>query len=156
MLMERFKELIQKANRAIKTADHLTYMTFPLVNDTRLLITIVENIHSAVINGMDALLYYDWLFKRISQLPQDFRSRLEIFKGYSIPRYNISRENITLIQDIEAIINHRNKSPMEFVRKDRLVLCTNDYNMRTINFLKVKNYTNQAKSFVKKVNSILS
>jgi len=154
--MEKFKELIQKANRAIKTADHLTYMTFPLVNDTRLLITIVENIHSAVINSMDALLYYDWLFKRISQLPQDFRSRLEIFKGFSIPRYNISRENVALIQDMEAIINHRNKSPMEFVRRDHLVLCTKDYNMRTINFLKVKGYTNQAKSFVKKVNSIIS
>lgn len=154
--MEKFKELIQTANRAIKTADHLTYMTFPLVNDTKLLITIVENIHSAVINSMDALLYYDWLFKRISNLPLDFRSRLEIFKSYSIMRYNIPRDSVMLIQDIDSIVSHRRKSPMEFVRKGELVLCTNDYNMKTINFIKVKEYTNQAKDFVRKVNSILS
>jgi len=154
--MEKFKELIQTANRAVKTADHLTYMTFPLVNDTKLLITIVENLHSAVINSMDALLYYDWLFKRISNLPLDFRSRLEIFKSYSIMRYNIPRDSVVLIQDIESIINHRRNSPMEFVRKGELVLCTNNYNMKTINFIKVKEYTNKAKDFVRKVNSILS
>lgn len=154
--MERFKELIQKANRAIKTADHLTYMTFPLVNDTRLLITIVENLHSAAVDSMDALLYYDWLFKRISQMPEDFRSRLEIFRRYSVMRYNLPRESALLIQDINELVDHRRKSPMEFVRRDKLVLCTNDYRMKTVNFAKVKNYNNQVKELVKKVNSILS
>lgn len=153
--MERFKELIQKANRALKTADHLTYMTFPLVNDTKLLITIVENLHSAVIDSMDALLYYDWLFKRISELPADFRSRLEIFKNYSINRYDIPRKSVILIQDIYEIVDHRKRSPMEFIRRGQLVLCTNDYKMKTVNFAKVKDYTNQAKDFIRKVNSIL-
>lgn len=154
--MERFKELIQKANRAIKTADHLTYMTFPLVNDTRLLITIVENLHSAAVDSMDALLYYDWLFKRISQMPEDFRSRLEIFRRYSVMRYNLPRESALLIQDINELVDHRRKSPMEFVRRDKLILCTNDYRMKTVNFAKVKSYNNQVKELVKKVNSILS
>jgi len=154
--MEKFKELIQTANRAIKTADHLTYMTYPLVNDTKLLITIVENIHSAVISSMDALLHYDYYYKRISQLPMDFRSRLDIFKGYTIGKYNLARDSVVLIQDINGIMSHRSKSPVEFIRKGELVLCTNDYKMKSINFIKVKDYTNQAKDFVRKVSSILT
>ena len=78
--MEDFLELLSEANRAFKTADHLTYVTYPLVQETKLLIAIVENLYSALIKSIEAILEYDQLYKRISLLPQDPQSRLEIFK----------------------------------------------------------------------------
>lgn len=153
--MEQFQELLASANKSFKIADHLTYITYPLVNDIKLIITILDNLHKALISGMDALLYYEYLYKRLSFMPGDFNSKIEVFKSYCIPRYNIARESLVLVGDINRIVEHRRNSPTEFVRSGKYVMCTSDYKMRVLNFDKVKNYTMLTRGFIDKLNGIL-
>ncbi len=42
--MEKFQEHLSKADSLIKTADHLVYITFPLIKENRLLKKILEDI----------------------------------------------------------------------------------------------------------------
>jgi len=144
-----------EANKAFETADHLTYVTYPLVNDLKLLLHIVDQLNLALSKGMDALLYYDYIYKRISNIPNDFNRKLDIFKNHTSRRYGISRETIVLISDVAEIINKRKEAPMEFSRKDKYVIAYENYRLKTITLDKVKSYLNEGKGFVKKLNEVL-
>jgi hypothetical protein len=153
--MEEIFQLIDKSNKYFKTADHLTYVTYPLIKDVKLLINIIENLYQAMVYGMNAILEYDKLFKRISQFPEDFETKIDIFKTSCAKRYNINREYIVMIEDLKSILDHRNKSPVEFIRRDKFVICNGSFKMKTLNYNKVKDFVNNVKPFIIKINKIL-
>lgn len=152
--MERVIALVKDANKLLKTADHLIYMTYPLVKDIKLLTVVIDNLHKSLSNVMDAVLTYDRLYKRIPLLPEDYASKFELFKTKCAPRYNIPRENILLMEDIKKIIEHRKNSPIEFARQDKFVIYDRSFRMRTINYEKIKNYLNEVKVFMARINQI--
>ncbi len=154
--MEEVFKLVSKAKKLYETADHLTYVTFPVVNEIKLLVTITENLHSALVHGMNALLQYDRLYKRIPPLNTDFTSRFEVFKTKCVPRYNIDRSIILLMQDLKDIIEKRKESPMEFQRKNKFVICSHDYKMKTLSLGKVKEYLSQSKPFFTRLDMIFN
>jgi len=154
--MEEFVRLVKEANGALKTADHLTYVTYPLVNDVKLLIKIIENLHSAVVLGMYALLYYDRLYKRIGPLAENFDSRYSVFVNKTARRYNINTEVLMLIRELRELVEHHRISPIEFARKDKYLICSSDYrNMKNVTVEKIKKFLSKAKPFILEVNKIL-
>ena len=152
--MEIVLGLVEKANKSFETADHLAYVTYPLLKETKLIMTVAENLYSAFICGMDAFLAYERMYKRIHELPNDFNSRFEIFKNKIVPRYGIDREQVLLISDLKRIIDYRRKSPVEFVRNDKLFICSDTYKMQTISYDKIKDYINKSKPFFTTLNRV--
>ena len=63
--MEQFQIERELAKQKIKVADHIISVTYPLVKDPKLLLGVLENIHSALMHCISAILEYDRLFKRI-------------------------------------------------------------------------------------------
>jgi len=152
--MERFLQLVKEANRAFETADHLAYVTYPLVNDNKLIISIAENLFKALSTGMEAILYYDRLYKRIMHLPTDFNSKLEVFKQNSIHRYNIGREIVQVMNELAEVVDARNKSSVEFQRRNKFIICSNDYKLKTLTINKIKEQINLSKPFMNKLNIV--
>ncbi len=103
---------------------------------------------------MDSLLYYERYYKRLSFIPEDFQSRLELFKRVA-EKYNIDRESVQLIRDIKGICDFRAKSPMEFARRDKFIISDDEFKLKTINYEKIKDYLNKSKVFISKVNKIV-
>lgn len=152
--MQEILNSLNQANKLLKTADHLVYVTYPLLKDNKLIITMAENLAGSMIKAMDALLYYEKYYKRIYHFPQDFRSKLEIFKNIC-NHYNIPRNYLSLMQDLNDIIEKRKTSNMEFIRNDKYIICNNNYEMITLNYEKIKEYLNTSRFFINKVNFIL-
>jgi len=153
--MQEASKYLSEANKLLRTADHLTYVTYPLVKDNKLIISIIKSLADAMSKAVDALLYYDKYYKRIMTLPKDFQSRLEIFRGNCAPRYNINVAYLTLIKDLKTIEYESGRAPMEFVRKDQYVIAQNNFKIRTLTYQKVKDYVNLSKGFFEKINSIM-
>ena len=153
--MEKLKELVKKANQYLNTADHLTYVTYPLVKDIKLLFNIVENLNKALNYGMEAILRYDKLFKRISPYPDNFEAKFLIFQKSCVMRHAIKGEQVSLIEELNTIITKYKKSPMVFQRKDKLVISNHHYRLKTLTINDIKNYLPNAKLFILKVNNIL-
>ena len=152
---ELYLDLINQANKAVRIADHLIYVTYPLVNDIKLMVTIIENLNKSLLMAVEALLQYEYLYKRISHMPKELNGQIEMFKSYCIPRYGIPRESLLLVGDVNRIVEHRKKSPIEFIRSEKFVMCTSDYKMRVLNMNKVKNFNSQAKVFISKISGVL-
>ena len=52
MIMENVKFLIDEANKLINRADHLLYITYPLVKDNKIIINIAENVNNGLITAV--------------------------------------------------------------------------------------------------------
>jgi len=147
--------LLKEANLSLNRADHMLYMTYPLVKDNKLIVSILEHLNSSVNYAMDAVLYYERMYKRIELFPDNFEVKFDIFKGKCSQKYNIEREILVLIEDLKKISNERKKSKMEFVKEEKYVICTSNYATRVLTIDKLKEYLNTSKVFLRKVNLIL-
>lgn len=154
--MEQFQILRDKALQKIQVADHMLFMTYPLVKDPKLLLAIIENIFASLDYGMSALLQHERLFKRIPPYHDTFPSRFEIFKDKMIQKYDLSPRHANLINEIKGIISEHKKSPVEFARKDKFVICSPSYSLKTIDINLVKKYVFETKVFVNNINKIVS
>ena len=153
--MEKLKSLLYDANKLFETADHLAYVTYPLIKDTKLLTTVADNLHNALLKSMEALLHYDRLYKRIPPYGTSFIEMFQIFKSRCAPRYSIPREGIMVLQDLHEFIETRKKSTLEFSRRDKFVIATREYRLSALTLDKLKNYIYQSKRFLAQVNNIL-
>ena len=151
--MDTFKNLIYEANKSFNTADHLAYITYPLVNDTKIISLITEHLFNALEKGMDALLYIERLYKRIPQYSNSFEIKLELFKKI-ISRYGINKEYINILKELKEIREYKQKGPLSFTKKNKLIICSSTYKLKTITLNKIKKFIAQIKSFIQLLNII--
>jgi len=149
--MQNILNSIKVSKQAFAKADHLVYMTYPTVKEVKLLYSAIEALNSALLNSLDALLSYELLYKRISPFPKDLNSKLIIFKDYCVRKHNFQPEVSILIQGLQKIIKARKDSPMEFARKGKLVICSDDYKMKVIDDKIVKKYLIVSRAFITQV-----
>ncbi|MBL7055872.1 hypothetical protein ISS07_03095 [Candidatus Woesearchaeota archaeon] len=154
--MEKFQELEMQAKKKLQLADHIATMTYPLVQDSKLLMSSIENIFLAYSYGMGSVLHYDLLFKHIPQFPENFNSKFDLFKEKCMRKHDLDPDHLSVMKDLRDIVLAHKKSPVEFTRKENFVMCNDDYRLRTISMKEVKNYLEKAKLFIKSVNSIVN
>ncbi|MBU0615001.1 MAG: hypothetical protein KJ601_02820 [Nanoarchaeota archaeon] len=146
--MEHYDGLRDVAKKKLQIADHMLTMTYPFVKDPKILLAVMDNVFLAMVNGVASILSYERTYKRIPPFQDTFVSKFNMFKQKCAPKYNIDRSYLDTIQEIKELIHEHKKSPMEFSRKDSFVICTNDYDLKTITLDTLKEYISKAKSFI--------
>ncbi len=146
--MERFQELREQAKKKLHVADHMLTMTYPLVQDSKLLLAVMQNIFLALTYSIGSILYYERAFKTIPPFQDNFSSKFNMFKAKIVNKYKIDNEYVKFILDVKDVILQHKQSPVEFVRKDRFVICSEEYKIKTISLDNMREYLNKAKSFL--------
>lgn len=149
--MEKFQENLKQAIRSLQIADHMTYVTFPLVNEQRLLLKIFDEIYKTIINCINAILNYEYLYKRI-QLYINNRENIRTFANKCAKTYNLSNEQIKRILEILELNKKHKQSAMEFVKKNRVVILSDNLKTQTLDIQKIKEYLLLAKQFLMQAN----
>lgn len=144
--LEKWQECFNEARKQFKVADHMTYVTFPLLNDYRLLGKILVGLSEAASNLIKAFLYYEYSFKRVP-LYRDPVMNLKTFAEKVAPRY-FERENLDKIIQILDIHKKHKQSPMEFVKNDKFVILLGD-KYETLTLDKIKEFVICVKKVLK-------
>ncbi len=152
--MEKYHELFLKSKKTFNTADHLTYITYPLIKDVKVIISITENIYLSVVNAMDSLIEYDILYKRIGPQPSGFDSRFEIFKSNLKERYGIEKEYIDLIKNLRDIITCNKGNYTTLMKENRLYIYSSDFRTKSLDVEELKNFLVKTKKFINKLGVI--
>ncbi len=148
-------ELQDKAKRSLAVADHMAHVTFKLFNDPKILLAILENLNIALESSMNALLIHEREKKNIHAFADNFEHRYKIFKDQVAPRHGIEDLHLKLIRDVRGVMQSHKKSPVEFVRNDRFVICNDDYDMKTLSVDQIKQYVIWTKGLLAKVDEAL-
>ena len=152
--MEKFLERIILAEKTIQTADHMIYVTFPLIKDKRLLLKILLEIKDAVSDCISSILQYEYICKRIN-LYKDPKSNFKIFVEKCTARYKITKEEIALIIELFDFVEKHRESPFEFIKNDKIVILSNGLKPKTLTVEKIKEFLVLAKNILKKTRELL-
>ncbi|MFO8016374.1 MAG: hypothetical protein R6U32_04670 [Candidatus Woesearchaeota archaeon] len=153
--MDRARDAAEKAVRNLKIADHMLTQTYPSVRDSRLLLSVMENVFLSMTNSMAAILHHERAHKRIPPFQNNFESKFNMFKLKVAHRHNIDKEYMSLISALKNTLVAHKKSPVEFSRKDVFVICSDSYDMKTVSVENVRDYVNKAKGFVRTMQGIV-
>ena len=148
--MEKYQTQITAAIKSLKLADHFVYVTLPVIHEQRLLLKIFDEIHTAIIHTIEAVLHYETLYRRIRDY-DSLTNKLEAFQKCA-KNYNISLQQIDQINQIIVVHNARTKSAMEFVRKEKVVIMSDNLTTKTLDARTIKKQLLLAKELVVAVN----
>ncbi|MFH1359125.1 MAG: hypothetical protein ABIH37_04505 [archaeon] len=148
--MEEFEKNLQDAVKHLKIADHMTYVTFPLVNEHRLLLKIFDEIYLSIVFCVNTILNYEYLYKRI-KLYSDYDSNLDTFIKVA-KNYSLSNEQIKRIKEIINLNKKHKKSAIEFVKRDKVVIMSDNLGTQVLDLVVIKQYLLLAKELLMKVN----
>jgi hypothetical protein len=153
--MEKFLEYIQEAEKIIQKVDHIIYITYPLIKDKRLLLKILLETKIAIANCINSILHHEYIYKKIT-LYKDTKTNFKTFNEKCALRYEITKEEIKLILELFDIVKKHNKSSMEFMRNEKIVILSENLSPEIITIEKVKEFFILGKNILKKTkNGIL-
>ena len=131
------KTYLNNAWKKYEVANYLLKTTYPAVKDPKLLLTVLSNIHSSLQEAMNYLLG-----------PQlTFREKLADLQRKGI--------KINFIQELHEILESHQKSPLEFTRQNKFIICNDNYNLRYLTADKIKEFLTQNEIFLKKIDALL-
>ena len=148
--MEKYIESLETAQKALQIADHMTYITFPLVKEKRLFLKILSELSISILNTINSVLQYEYYKKRI-QIYKDARDNFNTFKELSL-RYGIGPEQLRKLIEIIDLSEKHKKSPFEFVRNDKIIIMSEGMQTETLSLEKIKALLLETKDFLRKVN----
>jgi len=147
--MQKFLENLEEAETIIKTADHLTYVTFPVVRDQKLLLKIILELKKGIANCINSILQYEYICKKIS-LSKNPETNFKTFVEKSSKHYKITGDEIKKILELFDIVKKHQTSSMEVAKESKFIMLSENMQPTEINLEKTKEFTALAKSILKK------
>jgi len=148
--MEKFLENLDEAQKIIMAMDHLVYVTFPLIKDKKMLIRIAMETKKAIALCINSILQNDYLYKRI-KLYSNQQENFLTFREKCAPRYEISKEDINKITSLFELVKKHKKSPLEFVRNEKVIIMSEDFYPEILTLEKTKEFVVLAKNLLLKI-----
>jgi len=149
--MNEFMDLRERAKKNIQIADHMITMSYPLFKDPKILVSAVNSLLKAMENAISSVLEYEKLFKRIPIYHDSLDVKANLFKEKIVPRYKLNEKHIKLVKTLMDLSKAHKESSIEFPRKDKFVICSDTYELRTITENDLKNLIKETKSLVEDI-----
>ena len=129
--------------------DHIAYVTYPLLQDNKLIVAVLENLNNTALRIMEAVLQQE------ETNQENFKGKYEIFKERA-KRYQIEEAEVKIIQELKSLSDQRKKSDMEFIRKDKYILW-DPYKgkLKELTMQSMKDYIIKIKPLLRKINANL-
>ncbi|MGV8161953.1 MAG: hypothetical protein ACP5N2_01300 [Candidatus Nanoarchaeia archaeon] len=144
--MEMFQELREKSVKNVLVADHMLGVSYPLLNDPKILVSVANNMLLAVDHALTAVLEHEKLFKRIQNYPDTVDGKFAVVKQRALKGSDL--KNYAVIAALIEIVGTHKASPVEFPRQDKYVLCSDTYELRTLTAKELKEHLIKVRGIV--------
>ena len=142
-------EHFHNAKFKYNSAFHLLKVTYPVVKDPRLFLGIIGNIFESMQAAMDGLLEFERSNHRLVGNPQEFESKIVLFRSKVVPLYNIPFQLIGVMTSVKKILDTHKKAPVEFQRGGKMVICNEGYReIELVTVEKVQEFLVQTQKFL--------
>lgn len=147
--MDNFLKNLHEAEEIIKRIGHMVYVTYPIIQDKRLILKIILETKNALVKCINSILQYEHMYKHIT-LSKDPKENMKIFKLKCSPRYSISIAQMNRIFEIFDIAEKHMKSPFEFKKHEKIIILSEDSIPNVITIENSKEFLNLAKEILEK------
>jgi hypothetical protein len=153
--MGNYHELINKAQKEINSSDHLLFVTYNIVKDSKFVFSVTNQLIDAVKYALEALLEFERKSKLIEPYPKQFNFMVEIFKKKVSERREFDKRTLIFLTKLVVMEQTINTSSLHFRRGDTYVLADEEFGTQAIELQTIKSYFSSAQEFVTKVGDII-
>ena len=153
--MDNYHELINKAQKEIDSSDHLLFVTYNIVKDSKFVFSVTNQLIDAVKYALEALLEFERKSKLIEPYPKQFNFMVETFKKKVAERREFEEKTLTFLNKLVTMEQTIDTSSLHFRRGDTYVLADEDFGTQSIELQTIKSYFSSAQEFVTKVGDII-
>ena len=138
------KEEFELAKEQIRLADHLLTINYAVADDPKLFLNIIIDIKKAIEHVINI-----FLIKENKETDISFDQKIEFYRENTSIKHNLPSNYLNLMEEIRKISFEHDNSPIEFARKEKYVICDEDYHkMKTIDSKNVRELLTKAKLFI--------
>lgn len=127
-------EILKEAWNHYHTADHLLNVTYPLIKDPKLLLGIITTLNNTLSCALNYFIE--------SNYEASLLHKLHLIQQQKI---TLSKDSLNLIHSINDLLQHHQKSPVEFPRNNKMIICTKEYQLHTISKEDIKEMLQKTK-----------
>lgn len=151
--MEIFQEKLVQAQKKLSNADHMLTITYSMVKDSKLLLSVLDNIYQSQLQAISALLHYERTFKNIPAFSEE--NSLITYQNHVESRLNFDAKYRLMLQEIKELMYAHKNSPIEFGRENSHVILDDESQPHVIKTEQLKEYVTTSKEFLKKIVEIM-
>lgn len=155
----RFSVLLSDADRQVQIADHLLTVTYPMVKDPKLLMSVIEHCRRAIEDCADAVVEfhisrdeYELPLHTTAGQPAGKHNALAAFSDLAKVRHpNIPAANdaVMLCKDFMLTLQQYKEAPISFPRDERLVIASEGFAfLKEVTPAELKRSLHEVKRFV--------
>lgn len=152
--MDKILSTLKEALKYIRSADHLLTMTYPLVGDKKLLINVILSLKEGVVHTINAVLYYEYLYKRVN-LYKEPRENLRTFKQKCAKRFGLSEENVHSLLDLLSLAERCSKGQFNLLKGENIIVLSEDMERSIFDERMAKDFVSLAKKFYRAVEKVI-
>ncbi len=153
--MENYDELLKKAQKEIDSSDHLLFVTYNIVKDSKFVFSVTNQLIDAVKYALEALLEYERKSKHIEPYPKNFIFMVETFRKKVAERREFDERTLNFLKKLVSMEQTIDSSSIHFRRGDTYVLADQEFGTQSIELQTIKSYFTSAQEFVSKVGDII-
>ena len=153
--MENYQELINKAQKEIDSSDHLLFVTYNIVKDSKFVFSVTNQLIDAVKYALEALLEFERKSKLIEPYPKQFNFMVDTFKKKVAERREFDERTLTFLNKLVSMEQTIDTSSIHFRRGDTYVLADEEFGTQAIELQTIKSYFSSAQEFASKVGDII-
>lgn len=130
--MERHEECIRRAKQGLTVAEHILKVTFPIVKESKLLLSTLEQIHNSHTALLQGVLTHEREMKSIPPFHANFESMWNAMSLRLAKKYSPTGSELELFKTIEQTLKFHKDAAVAFERKGNLILASDDYVIQKI------------------------
>lgn len=140
-----------EVEKQIGSADHLVYVTFPVVKDPKLLLRGLESAHKALAGCISLILKFEYLYKRV-ELSADKGENMKTFYKKCANSYGLDEHGQNLVREIMFLAKKHKDSGLEFSKSGRIIITDDELGTYELSFDKMKGFISLLKELLKNTN----
>ncbi|MEM2955046.1 MAG: hypothetical protein QW625_03810 [Candidatus Nanoarchaeia archaeon] len=154
--MEHYLELLNSAKKQMELIEHMIYVTYPLVNENKLLLVMLNNIIKCARTSLQSLLEFERISKNISGWDNSFLGEIFIYKQKIEQKYALNPKYFRFLQKLCELEKIDLESNVRFKRGERYILSLANFEkIFELDLNLIKKYASLTKNFIEDILKII-
>ncbi len=136
------------AKKELKLADHMAYVTYKLLGDRRIVLSIIEHICNALSTSVNSFLEHERFLKKVYHIPDDSKLRMRFFLRDYATELGLDLDDENMLIRLEDMRDLNKRSNYNLQRGDSFFFVNDGFRVETIDLKMVKKYLRQSKNVV--------
>jgi hypothetical protein len=149
------EEEIANARKELKLADHMVYVTYKLLNDRKIILSVANHVSKATNTAIFAFLENERRFKRIYHLPENERLRLMYFLRDYSEKFALDMDVEEMIIKLDNLRLMKSTDGYNVQKGESFYFVNGGFKVETVSVKMIKKYLSNARELINKIERII-